>query len=113
MAEALDQPGKGEKVKMRGGRNEEEEKMREENQMREEKREEEEDEEKFREKELTGRQDGWFLPFETFFDVFCGSGWFVVRQAVGRKDLRKKHTMSLQGALDISHRLLASIYNCI
>lgn len=84
MAEALDQSGKGEKVKMRGGRNEEEEKMREENQMREEKREEEEDEEKFREKELTGRQDGWF----------------VVRQAVGRKDLRKKHTMSLQAVVE-------------
>ena len=84
MAEALDKPGGGEKAKMSDGSSEEEDKMREEDTYREEEEEEDSDEtEKKREKELTGRQDGWF----------------VVRKAVVRKDLRKKHAMSLQGAI--------------
>ena len=87
MAEALDKPGKGEKAKMSDGSSEEEDKMREDDTYREEEEEEEEEDsdetEKKREKELTGRQDGWF----------------VVRKAVVRKDLRKKHAMSLQGAI--------------
>ena len=78
MAEALDQSGKGEKVKMRGGSGEEEEKMRDENKMREEDMEEGEEEEvegedtdmeKSREKELTGRQDGWFVPSKTVLEI--------------------------------------------
>jgi len=85
MAEALDQPGKGEKVKMRGGRSEEEDKMRDEYREEEDEEEEEGDDmEQLREKELTGRQDGWF----------------VVRKAVVRKDLRKNHTMSLQAVVE-------------
>ena len=82
MAEALDKPGKGEKAKMSDGSSEEEDKMREEDTYREEEEDSDETEKK-REKELTGRQDGWF----------------VVRKAVVRKDLRKKHAMSLQGAI--------------
>ena len=42
MAEALEQPGKGEKVKMRGGHSEEEDKIRDEYREGEEEEEEEE-----------------------------------------------------------------------
>ena len=69
----MDQPGKGEKVKMRGGRSEEEDKMRDEYREEEDEEEEEEegdDMEQLREKELTGRQDGWFVPFKTLIQIW-------------------------------------------
>ena len=71
MAEALDQSGKGEKVKMRGGHSEEEDKMRDEYREEEDEEEEEGDDmEQLREKELTGRQDGWFVPFKTLIQIW-------------------------------------------
>ena len=67
----MDQPGKGEKVKMRGGRSEEEDKMRDKYREEEDEEEEEGDDmEQLREKELTGRQDGWFVPFETLIQIW-------------------------------------------
>ena len=67
----MDQPGKGEKVKMRGGRSEEEDKMRDEYREEEDEEEEEGDDmEQLREKEFTGRRDGWFVSFETFIQIW-------------------------------------------